>query len=179
MRNARKKKNLPVVSLLGYTNVGKSTLLNKLSEKKDLLVADKLFSTLDPATRSVYLGDNCFCLLTDTVGLLYNLPHHLIGAFKATVEEVIFSDALLLLYDVSTISIERQKETAFQVIKLLGVEEKPCIEVFNKIDLLSPEEKNILKGNFPEGIFVSALTGEGLQGLKTKIKEILYGIKVT
>lgn len=178
LRNARKKRNIPVVSLLGYTNVGKSTLLNRLSEKKNLYVADKFFSTLDPATRLVHLGDNSFCLITDTVGLIYNLPRQLIGAFKATLEEIVFSDALIILYDASTISIERQKEASLQVIKLLGIEGKPCIEVFNKIDLLSPEEINVLKGEFPEGIFISALTGEGLEKLKEKLKEILYGVKV-
>lgn len=175
LRSSRERKNYFVVSLLGYTNVGKSTLLNSLSSKKDIYSADYLFSTLDPTSRAVYLGDGKYCLMIDTVGLLHKLPHHLIAAFKATLEEAIFSNLLICMYDISSLYIERQIETTYEVRKLLKIEEKPYIEVFNKVDLISLEEKEFLKKRFPNGIFISASTGEGLQILKDKIKRILYG----
>ncbi|MCD6407762.1 GTPase HflX [bacterium] len=177
IRSSRRRKNFPFVSLLGYTNVGKSSLLNKMSSAK-LYVADKLFSTLDPATRAVYLGDDKICLVSDTVGLLQNIPHHLIEAFKSTLEETTYADLILCVYDASSSNLEKQKATVLEVLEILGIENKPCLTVFNKIDLLSPEEINILKGKYPEGIFVSAITGEGIEELKNSIKEILYGVEV-
>lgn len=179
LRSSRRKKNYSVVSILGYTNVGKSTLLNSLRSSKDLLVANKLFSTLDPTTRAVYLGNGKSCLITDTVGFLHDLPHHLIAAFKATLEEAVFSDLLLCVYDSSSRNLEKQRSTTFDVIKLLEIgENKPYIEVLNKIDLLSNEGREILRRDFPEAIFVSAVTGEGLDVLKEKIQEVLYAAHI-
>lgn len=178
IRNSRKRKNFPLVTVIGYTNVGKSSLLNRLSSS-ELYVANKLFSTLDPATRAVYVGDNRICLLSDTVGLLYNIPHHMIEAFKSTLEEVRFCDLILCLYDSSSFSMERQRNTIAAVLKLLSVEEKPHLNVFNKTDLLTPEETVILKNENPDGLFVSAVTGSGIQELKEAIREKLYGNAIT
>lgn len=172
LRSSKNRNRFPVVSLIGYTNVGKSTLINTLSSS-NLYVANKLFSTLDPATRLVYLADNKFCLMSDTVGLFSNIPHHLIEAFKSTLEEIKYADLLLCIYDVS-INLEKQKSTVYEVIKLLGVEEKPKLEVFNKIDLLQPEEVNIMKLQNSDLIFLSAKNKEGLEELRKKILEILY-----
>ncbi|MGB9677819.1 MAG: GTPase HflX [Candidatus Ratteibacteria bacterium] len=173
----KSREGFPVVSLLGYTNVGKSSLLNTLSSS-NLYVADKLFATLDPATRRVYLGDNKICLVTDTVGLMKNIPHHLIEAFKSTLEEVKFSDLLVCVYDISKSNLEKQKSAVWDVLKILEIEEKPIIDVFNKIDLISKEELEIMKRNYPESIYVSATKKYGIGELKEKIKEILYGSKV-
>ena len=176
LRNSKKRKKYLSVSLVGYTNVGKSTLLNKLSSS-NLYVANKLFSTLDPATRLVYIGDNKYCLVSDTVGLLYNIPHHLIEAFKSTLEEIKYADLLLCIYDVS-INIEKQKNTVYHVLKLLEVDEKPRIEVFNKIDLLEKEELNLMMMQNPENIFISSLTKDGFDILKERMLEVLYGVRV-
>lgn len=174
LRSSKRREKYFSVSLIGYTNVGKSTLLNKLSSS-NLYVANKLFSTLDPATRVVYLGDNKYCLMSDTVGLLYNIPHHLIEAFKSTLEEIRYSDLLICIYDVM-MDIEKQKNTVYEVLKLLEVEEKPRIEVFNKIDLLEKEELSIMKIENPDKIFISSLTKNGFEELRRKIAEELYGI---
>jgi len=176
LRSSKKRKKYPSVSLVGYTNVGKSTLLNKLSSS-NLYVANKLFSTLDPATRLVYIGDNKYCFISDTVGFLSNIPHHLIEAFKSTLEEIKYADLLLCIYDVS-INIEKQKNTVYQVLRLLKVDEKPRIEVFNKIDLLEKEELNLMRMQNPENIFISSLTKDGFDILKERMLEVLYGVGV-
>lgn len=173
IRDSRKRKNFPSVTVIGYTNVGKSSLINKLSSS-ELYVANKLFSTLDPATRAVYLGDNKICLMNDTVGLLHNIPHHMIEAFKSTLEEVRFSDLILCVYDCSAIILEKQRNTISEVLKILSSEEKPRLDVYNKIDLLSPEDMNILRSKNPEGLFVSASTGEGLAELKESLRKTIY-----
>ena len=174
----RKSKEIyPSATLLGYTNVGKSSLLNALSSS-NLYVADKLFATLDPSTRGVYLGDNKICLVTDTVGLLKDIPHHLIEAFKSTLEEVKYSDIIICVYDI-TKQIAKQKNVIDEVIKVLQIEGKPKIDVFNKIDVIPKEELEIIKNQFTEAIFVSAKTKEGIDELKNSLKEVLYGTKIT
>ncbi|MCK4244792.1 MAG: GTPase HflX [Candidatus Omnitrophica bacterium] len=175
LRESRERKNLPLISLVGYTNVGKSTLLNTLSKKKDIYVDDRLFSTLDPRTRVVYLPDGRKALFTDTVGLLRNLPHHLISSFKATLEELRYADLLLNLLDASSPFIEQQDETALFTLQELGINNaRPILTVLNKKDLI--KDKFLLervKRRFPEGIFISAITGEGLEELKEKIANSL------
>ncbi|MCX8082130.1 MAG: GTPase HflX [bacterium] len=174
IRRSRKRKNFPLVSIIGYTNVGKTSIINKMSSS-ELYVANKLFSTLDPATRGVYLGENRICLITDTVGLLHNIPHHMIEAFKSTLEEVSFADLILCVYDCSLPNMEKQYRTVIDVLKLLSCEDKPKIDVYNKIDLLNIEDLHIIKDRYPEAVFISTYTGEGIDTLKDRIKEVLYG----
>ena len=173
IRKSRKRKNLPIVAVIGYTNVGKTSIINKMSSS-ELYVANKLFSTLDPATRGVYLRENKMCLMTDTVGLLHNIPHHMIEAFKSTLEEVSFADLILCVYDSSSPNMDRQYNTVIEVLKLLSCEDKPRIDVYNKLDLLQPEDLHILKNRYQETVFVSAHSGEGLDVLKKRIGEVLY-----
>ncbi|HOC01962.1 MAG TPA: GTPase HflX [bacterium] len=175
IRATRRRKNLPVAVLLGYTNVGKSTLLNALIHKQDATVDNRLFSTLDPLTRLVYLGEGRFCLMSDTVGLLSSLPHHLIAAFRATLEEIRFADALICLIDVVGLNLERQITTINNVLEMMEIQGKPRINVFNKIDLIDETELNILKRTYPDGIFISARTGSGFNDLRTKIGEMIGG----
>jgi GTP-binding protein HflX len=175
IRETRERKNLPVGAIVGYTNVGKSTLLNALIHRKDASVENKLFSTLDPLTRAVYLGNGQVCLLSDTVGLLSSLPHHLIAAFKATLEELRHALFLILLFDATGPFIERQRATIREVLEILEVENKPIIEVFNKIDLILPEELISLKRQYPEALFVSASTCDGLDALRHRMYEVIYG----
>jgi GTP-binding protein HflX len=135
LRQGRKDMPIPLVALVGYTNAGKSTILKKLTGA-DVLVEDKLFATLDPTTRRVVLPNNEAILLTDTVGFIQNLPHHLVAAFRATLEEVVESDLLLHVVDASHPNAEKQIEAVDKVLASLGVSEKPFIMVYNKIDLL-------------------------------------------
>ena len=174
LRERREKRNFPLISLVGYTNVGKSTLLNALCKKKNVYVDNRLFSTLDPRTRLVYLPDGRKALFTDTVGLLHNLPHHLITAFKTTLEELRYSTLLLNLLDASSPLIEQQNETVHSILEDLGIEEKPILTVLNKKDLIKNEFLlKRLKRRFPDGIFISAITGEGLAELKEKVMHTL------
>jgi len=173
IRESKRRENFPVVALMGYTNVGKSRLLNRLSSS-DLYVANKLFATLDPVTRAVHIGNEKICLVSDTVGLLYNIPHHLIEAFKSTLEEVKYADLIMVVFDISKNNLARQKDTVSDVFKMLGVDDKKRIDVYNKIDLLAPEEKNIMQNNLSDGVLVSAVTGEGIENLKERLRENLY-----
>ncbi|HOK79320.1 MAG TPA: GTPase HflX [bacterium] len=173
IRETRQKKNLPVAAIMGYTNAGKSTLLNALTHKQDAIVDNKLFATLDPLTRIVFLGDGIFCLVSDTVGLLSSLPHHLIAAFRATLEELKYAHLLLCLIDASGFSIEKQINTIDNVLEIMSIQHKPRINVFNKIDLIDETEISFLERNYPDSIFISAKTGSGLYELKNAIKEIV------
>ncbi|MCL5408527.1 MAG: GTPase HflX [Candidatus Omnitrophica bacterium] len=175
LRESRERKNLPVIAVVGYTNVGKSALINKLIHRRDAYTDNKLFSTLDPLTRLVYLSEKHYVLVSDTVGLLANLPHHLISAFKSTLEELRFADLLLIVIDSTNQFIDKQKETVYKVIDMLGIENKPRIEVFNKIDLLAPEDLIILQRRYQENLFISADSGEGINLLKEFIYKEIYG----
>ena len=174
LRERREKRNFPLISLVGYTNVGKSTLLNALAKKKNIYVDNRLFSTLNPRTRLVYLPDGRKVLFTDTVGLLHNLPHHLIAAFKTTLEELRYATLLVNLLDASSPLIEQQNETALSTLEELKIEDKPMLTVLNKKDLIKNEFfLKRLKLKFPDGIFISAVTGEGLAELKERIIDTL------
>ena len=159
------------VSLVGYTNAGKSTLFNALTGE-NRLAEDKLFATLDPTTRIVDLPDNRRILLTDTVGFIKKLPHHLIAAFRATLEEVAEADLLLHLADVSCLQADDQIEAVNGVLKELNAFDIPTIMLFNKIDLLEDEgQLQLLQIKYPNNLATSALTGDGVAELKARLAE--------
>ena len=159
------------VSLVGYTNAGKSTLFNALTSEKRL-AEDKLFATLDPTTRLLDLPDNERVLLSDTVGFLKKLPHHLVAAFKATLEEVAEADLLLHVVDVSHPEAESQINAVDEVLKELGAFERPTLMLFNKIDLLAEEGHiQLFRSKYPDSLAISAEEGTGLQALKDLLAE--------
>lgn len=157
------------VALVGYTNAGKSSLLNALTKAK-VFVEDRLFATLDTTIRAFPISLREKVLLIDTVGFIRKLPHHLVASFRSTLEETIEADLLLHVVDVSHPRFEEQIEVVHQVLKELGIEEKPRLLVFNKIDRLEDRETlHALRERYPEALFVSALRGIGLQHLKERI----------
>ncbi len=172
-RRNRQAAGLPVVALVGYTNAGKSTLLNRLSGA-NVFVENLLFATLDPTIRRLQLRDGRELLLTDTVGFIRNLPHQLIAAFKATLEEVIEADVLVHVVDASHPYMADQIEAVRRVLAELGCADKPTVMAFNKADLVRDREllaeKAAREGNT---VAISALTGEGLDDLLLLIRERL------
>jgi GTP-binding protein HflX len=156
-------------SLVGYTNAGKSSILRALS-KQDVFVEDRLFATLDPLTRDVDLGDHAHVLVTDTVGFIRKLPHHLVASFRATLEETRDADLLLHVIDASSTSWEEQRVVVDQVLDELEVSDRPKLLVFNKIDLLQHDELLALQERIgalvPTSIFVSTMSDEGLDPLR-------------
>ena len=163
-RERRIKNEVPVVAIVGYTNAGKSTLLNKLTGAA-IPANNRLFDTLDTTTRTLEISDTCTVLLSDTVGFIRKLPHHLVEAFKATLEELSFADLLLHVIDASNPEWREQAAVVDQLIQELGAEQTPRIEVFNKCDLwtgeIRPHGENIVS--------ISAKTGEGLDQLLAAI----------
>jgi GTPase len=175
-RHTRKKSNVPTISLVGYTNAGKSTLFNQLTEA-NVYVANQLFATLDPSIRKVlipYFGE---AYLVDTVGFIRNLPHNLIEAFHATLEETIEADLLLHVIDAANPDYYLQREQVLEVLAEIGAEEKPVLEVLNKIDLL-PEKTAQIKYNaekVPQQVYISAIKNSGIDLLWQAIAERLAG----
>lgn len=172
-RKRRMENGIPVVCIVGYTNAGKSTLLNKLTDS-EVLSEDKLFATLDPTTRSLKLPDGPQILLTDTVGFIRKLPHHLIQAFRSTLEEAKYSDYILHVVDASNPQMDIQMHTVYETLGELGVEGRPLITAFNKVDKEGVPE--ILKDfKADETYRISARTGEGLEdmlhGIGRRIRE--------
>ena len=159
------------VSLVGYTNAGKSTLFNALTSEHRL-AEDKLFATLDPTTRLLDLPDNRHVLLSDTVGFLKKLPHHLVASFKATLEEVVEADLLLHVVDVAHPEVESQIDAVDEVLKELDAFERPTLMVFNKVDLLENEEyAQLFRNKYPDSLAISAQNGTGLEALKDLLAE--------
>lgn len=176
-RAKRNKGKVPVVSLVGYTNAGKSTLMNKLldlntnnSENKKVYSEDLLFATLDTFHRRIVLDDKKEFILTDTVGFVSKLPHHLVKAFKSTLEEVIEADILIHVVDSSNKNYEMQIKVTNEVLKELGVSNKPMIYAFNKCD----KEIEDMVPKFKNSIFTSALTGYGIDELIQSIKGHIF-----
>ncbi len=162
-RKARERSGIAKVSIVGYTNAGKSTLLNRLTDA-GILAEDKLFATLDPTTRKFTLPCGVDILLTDTVGFIRNLPHHLIKAFKSTLDEATFSDILMILIDASDPEAESQLEVTEKLLSELGASHKPTLYVYNKCDRAGISFGEI-GGDDKKAVAVSALTGEGLNEL--------------
>ncbi|MBU0694488.1 MAG: GTPase HflX [Candidatus Omnitrophica bacterium] len=173
MRKKREKKKIGICSLVGYTNAGKSTLFNALTESGEKTSSD-LFTTLDTVSHVLVLHNNLRIILTDTVGFLYKLPHSLIEAFKATLEELNYADLLIHIIDAASPDITRLMKSVNSILKELNLTSKPTLLVFNKIDDLSQSELDELKNDYPQGIFISALRRENLDFLKEKIYENLF-----
>jgi len=172
-RKQRQRLPLPNAAIVGYTNVGKSALLRKLTGAQ-VLVEDKLFATLDTTTRRVILPSGQSLLLTDTVGFVRNLPHRLVEAFKATLEEAVLSEFLIHVLDASHPRVFDFYQTTMRVLGELGADTKRMITVLNKVDLVKDESTlHTLKLHFPEGSFVSVRTGEGLKELLHRMGDLL------
>jgi GTP-binding protein HflX len=165
-RQKRLRKPVPVAAIIGYTNAGKSRLLNALTNA-EVFTENKLFATLDPTVKRIQLANNQDLLLTDTVGFVRKLPHQLVEAFKATLEETVTADFLIEVLDVTSDQLEEHHRTTRQVMEEIGAEDKPVVTVFNKVDL--PVEEHVmhrLRRQNPGAAFTSALTGQGLDELK-------------
>lgn len=173
LRRARREKTgQNTVALVGYTNAGKSTLLNALSGA-DVYVEDKLFATLDPVMRKVDLPENRDCLVVDTVGFIRKLPHQLVQAFRSTLEEALYADLLVVVSDLSSPNYAQQRATVFEVLSELGASDRPIIEALNKVD------KARITGMIEpaDAILISAKNGEGLDALKAEISRRIAALR--
>ena len=170
-REQRSRSHIPVAAIVGYTNAGKSTLLNTLTGA-GILAEDKLFATLDPTTRDLKLPSGQEILMTDTVGFIRKLPHHLIEAFRSTLEEAKYADIILHVVDASNPQMDEQMYTVYETLQNLGVKDKPVITVFNKIDRMEdtwvPRD---LRADYH--VKISAKTGEGITGFLQSIEAVL------
>ncbi len=185
MRASRDRSGLPRVAIVGYTNAGKSTLLNTLTGA-GILAEDKLFATLDPTTRKFTLPGGESVLLTDTVGFIRKLPHHLVSAFRSTLEEAVYADIILLLLDASDPECAAQLEVTQQLLNDLGAGGKPTLYVFNKCDregcdpttLMGVAARHITGGeNGGRAVYISALTGRGCDELAEALQTVIRGGK--
>ena len=176
-RNGRQRKLWPLASIVGYTNAGKSTLLNALTGAS-VFAEEKMFATLDPTTRRLRLPTNQNVLLTDTVGFIRKLPHGLVEAFKATLEEVVEADLLLHVVDMSHPQAEEQILAVNSVLEEIGAAGKPTIMIFNKIDRFENEDLlNRFYERFPHGVGISAKTGAGIPSLLSELSTQLRPIR--
>lgn len=170
-RQQRKRSRIPVVAVVGYTNAGKSTLLNHLTNA-EVLEEDKLFATLDPTTRILELTNNQKVLMTDTVGFIRKLPHHLIDAFRSTLEEAKYADIILHVVDASNPQMDKQMYIVYDTLRNLEVEGKKIITAFNKTDRIGqPEPLHDFRAE--RTVHISAKYGDGLEDLKNILEEIL------
>jgi GTP-binding protein HflX len=171
-RKQRQRVPLPTFAIVGYTNAGKSSLLNKLTGA-DVLAADQLFATLDPTTRRLELPSGRALLLTDTVGFVRRLPHRLVEAFKATLEESVQADVLLHVVDLASPERERHAATTLEVLRDIGAGDRPVLTILNKSDLMpDPFERAEAAARHPGCILVSTVTGEGLDKLTARLEEL-------
>lgn len=173
------RRNQFKASLVGYTNAGKSSILRAMSGAEDVLVEDRLFATLDPLTREVAIGESAHVLLTDTVGFIRKLPHHLVASFRATLEETREADVLLHVVDASSPSWEEQRRIVEEVLAEIGASDRPRLAVFNKIDLLQETMLATLHDRVgaiePNAVFVSTVAEGGLEPLTRALGGILRG----
>ncbi len=177
LRQQRDKQEVPSIAIVGYTNAGKSTLINTITNA-DVYVADQLFATLDPTTRRLTVnhpltGERQTILVTDTVGFIQELPPALIDAFRATLEEVSEADALLHLVDLSHPAWQKQINSVTQILSEMPITPGPMLLVFNKIDVADSETLNIAKEEYPLALFISAGKGLGLETLRGKLAELV------
>lgn len=174
MRASRDKSGITKVAIVGYTNAGKSTLLNRLTDA-GILAEDKLFATLDPTTRKYELPGGETVLLTDTVGFIRNLPHHLVKAFKSTLDEAVYADVLMILIDASDEEFPTQLEVTQKLLSELGAAEKPTIYVFNKCDrgIVCPPSA-VINTDSDKHICISAQSGEGVEQLAILLENIVH-----
>ena len=177
-RTQRSKNAVPVAAIVGYTNAGKSTLLNYLTGA-GVLEEDQLFATLDPTTRQKTMESGQKVLLTDTVGFIHKLPHHLINAFRSTLEEAKYADMIIHVVDASNPQMEQQMRVVYETLDNLGVKDKTIITAFNKTDKIDPAMKILLRdAKADKDVFISAKTGEGTDTLLEIIEEILRASKI-
>jgi GTP-binding protein HflX len=170
IRSSRARGNMKTAAIVGYTNAGKSTLLNKLTGS-DVLSEDKLFATLDPTTRLLNLDDGQQILLTDTVGFIHKLPHHLVEAFKSTLEEAKYADYIIHVVDCSNTQAEMQMHVVYETLRELGVMGKKIITLFNKQDAPGAAVLRDFKADYT--LKISAKTGEGLEDLNDLLEKLL------
>ncbi len=173
-RKGRKRNGWSLVSLVGYTNAGKSTLLNALTQSNDVYVKDQLFATLDPTTRQVELPNHEPALISDTVGFIRKLPHSVVESFKATLEEAVEADLLLHVIDCSHPQVDEQIQSVFEVLKEIGADEKPMLCVLNKTDTEEGANRVArLQQSLGRSVAISATTGDGLDDLKNELADLL------
>ena len=175
-RSRRTRQNQPVAAIVGYTNAGKSTLLNTLTNAQ-VLEMDALFATLDPTTRLLTLSGKQEILLTDTVGFIRKLPHHLIDAFRSTLEEAKYADYIIHVVDASNLQMEKQMYIVYETLRQLGVEGKPVLTLFNKQDLRTDTEA-LHDARADMTLHISARTGEGMEQVKEALEQMLRGNKI-
>lgn len=178
-RKEREESGLALIGLVGYTNAGKSSLLNALAGAEVVSAHDRLFETLDTTIRRVDLGERVETLVSDTVGFIEELPHSLIAAFRATLEETVQADLLVEVLDASDRAVERQHRTVEQVLEELGVRYKPRLVALNKWDLVPPERREDLQRLFSGAIPLSAATGRGVAELRAELRRALGAEMVT
>ncbi len=171
-RQKRQRVPVPTASIVGYTNAGKSSLLNRLTGAH-VLAEDKLFATLDPTTRQLLLRGNQKLLVTDTVGFIRRLPHRLVEAFKATLEETIIADFLIHVVDVTNPNCDKHHATTLSVLRELGAVDKTILTVFNKVDAATPADLQRAHQLVPDALYLSAHTGQGLPTLETRLVELI------
>lgn len=173
-RNSRQRSGIPLVAIAGYTNAGKSTLLNHLTGA-GILAEDKLFATLDTTTRKFTLPEGKEILLTDTVGFIQNLPHHLIKAFRSTLDEVKYADAIIIVADASDENCIAQLEVSEKLLAELSAGDKPTLYVFNKCDIATDFPTELLQTKFTQSVKISAKTGEGTENFVKALEELVFG----
>ena len=175
-RSKRNKNNMVTVAIVGYTNAGKSTLLNTLTDS-EVLEEDKLFATLDPTTRILDLPQGQKVLLTDTVGFIRKLPHHLVEAFRSTLEEAKYADIIIHVVDATREDYDKQMYVVYETLDKLGVKDKPIITAFNKQDLVVNEDRpKDMKAEY--NLYISAKKAIGVEELKSALEEIIRRNKI-